>query len=179
MKMKPFDPNTEFLGKTLLSSILGLPGFTQKNMFRILEQKGIKQLDSNTWYILKIALDFYTQVNKDFGPNTIFNLGKAVPENAIFPPDIDSIESALQLIDVAYNMNHRNGYFGFYKMVSHDLEEKKIIMQCYTPYLCDFDRGLLTAMARKFKSGVRVFVDEDRPSKKKGGNESWYIITYR
>jgi hypothetical protein len=106
-------------------------------------------------------------------------LGKAIPENAEFPPGVDSIESGLNLIDVAYNMNHRNGYVGFYKMISHDSEEKKVVMQCYNPYPCDFDRGLFTSMARKFKSGIRVIVDDSKPTKKKGGDESWYIISYR
>jgi hypothetical protein len=177
--MEPFAPDAQVLGKTLLSSISGLPSFAQKNMLQLLEQEGIKEVDLDDWQSLTIALAFYAQVAVNFGPNTIFDLGKAVPEKAIFPPGIDSIETALQSIDVAYNMNHRNGYVGFYKVVSHDSEKKELIMHCYNPYLCDFDRGLITAMARKFASGVRVVVDESKPSKKKGGDESWYIISYR
>jgi hypothetical protein len=179
MKMKPFDLNSEFLGKALLPAIFGLPNYAQNNMLKILREQGLTDPDPEAWYSINIMIAFYKKIAKNFGPNTIFDLGKSIPENAEFPPAVDSIEKGLNLIDVAYNMNHRNGYLGFYKMVRHNLEEKKIVMQCYNPYPCDFDRGLLTAMARKFKSGVRVAVDEDRPSKKKGGNESWYIITYR
>ena len=85
----------------------------------------------------------------------------------------------MKLIDVAYNMNHKDGYIGFYKMISHDVDNKKIVRQCYTPYLCDFDPGLLMTMVRKFKSGVRVVVDETKPHKAMGAQESSYIITYR
>ena len=177
--MEPFSPNVQVLGQTLLSSIAGLPSFARKKMQQVLEKEGVAELDLNTWYDIKIALTFYRQVAKDFGPNTLFDLGKSVPEKAVFPPEVDSLDLGLQSIDVAYNMNHRNGYIGFYKVISHDLNDKKVIMHCYTPYPCDFDRGLITAMARKFKTGVKVTVDEEKSNKKKGGNESWYSISYR
>ncbi|MGH1335827.1 MAG: hypothetical protein ACRBFS_06835 [Aureispira sp.] len=176
--MKSFDSDAKFLGKALFPAIFGLPSFVQNNMLNILNSLGVTNPDPEAWYDLDIMTAFYQKIAKDFGPNTIFDLGKAIPDNAVFPPGIDSIESGLQLIDMAYNMNH-TGYVGFYKMISHDLVHKKIIMQCYNPYPCDFDRGLFTAMARKFKTGIRVVVDDTQPSKAKGGDESWYIITYR
>ncbi|CAA6827793.1 MAG: Unknown protein [uncultured Aureispira sp.] len=177
--MEPFATDALVLGKILLSSIKGLPSFSQKKILKILEKEGLKQLGLDTWYPLKSSLACYAQIAEDFGPNTIFDLGKSVPEHAQFPLDIDSIENALDSIDATYKLSHKGGYIGFYKMISHDVEGKKIIMQCYNPYPCDFDRGLLTAMARKFQSGVKVVVDETKPTKKKGGDESWYIVSYR
>jgi hypothetical protein len=179
MEMKPFDFNADFLGKSLFPAIFGLPSYAQKNMLKILDEQGIPNPDADSWYNIKIVIAFYKQLAEDYGPNTVFDLGKSIPENAVFPPGVDCIESALSLIDMAYNMNHRNGYLGFYKMVSHDLEKKEIIMHCYNPYPCDFDRGLLISMSRKFKSGVRVALDETKPTKKMGGHESSYIISYR
>lgn len=177
--MKPFDPDAEVLGLTLLHSILGLPSFAQKNMLNILKQEGIENLDATTWYKLKTIIPFYKRIVDDYGPNTMFDLGKSMPDHSKMPPEIDSIEEGLLSMDIGYNMNHRNGYVGFFKIISHDLEEKKIVMQCYNPYPCDFDRGIITAIARMFKTGVRVLVDENKPSRKKGGDESWYIISYR
>jgi hypothetical protein len=177
--MEPFDFNAKVLGRTLSTSISNLPSFAQKNMLNILEQGGIKNLDADIWYSFKTVLAIYQKIAKDFGPNTMFDFGKSIPEKAVFPPEIDSIDKAFHLINTAYNMNHKDGYVGFYKIFSHDLEEKKIVMQCYNPYPCDLDRGLFTAMARKFQSGVRVVIDESKPNKKTGGNETWYIISYR
>ncbi|BDS12464.1 hypothetical protein [Aureispira anguillae] len=177
--MEPFDFNAETLGQAFLPAIFSLPGFVKNNMLKLLAAQDVTDLQTENWYPVKSILDFYAQVIENYGPNTIFDLGKAIPENAVFPPGIDSIGNGLGLIDTAYNMNHRNGYLGFYKLVSHDEAEKKIVMQCYNPYPCDFDRGLLTSMARKFKLGVRVMVDESKPSKKKGDLESWYIVSYR
>lgn len=177
--MEPFSPNVQVLGRTLVSLIDELPNFVRKKMQKVLEKEGMTELDLNTWYDIKVALAFHDQIAKDFGPNTLFEVGKSIIEKAVFPPGMDSLESGLQSINVAYNMNHRNGYIGFYKIISHDLEEKKIIMHCHTPYPCELDRGLITAMARKFKTGIRVVVDPSKPNKKEGGNESSYIISYR
>ena len=177
--MKSFAPDAEVLGQTLLSSILGLPSFAQKNMLSILEEQGITNLDATKWYSIRTILAVYERVTIDFGPHTMFDLGKAVPANAQFPPGVNDIDSALASMDIGYQMNHKNGYVGFYKVIRHDKVEKEIIIQCYNPYPCDFDRGIITAMARKFQSGIRVVVDETKPTKKKGGNESWYIVSYR
>jgi hypothetical protein len=108
----------------------------------------------------------------------MFELGKSIPENASFPPEVNNIEAGLYAINAAYSTHHQ-GYVGFYRMVEHDLENKRIVMQCYNPYPCSFDRGVITGMARKFQTGVRVELDKTKPFKENGGNESWYIITYR
>lgn len=179
MEMKPFDFNAEFLGVSLFPAVWGLPSFVKTNMLKTLSEEGITNPDIDTWYDIKIILRFYKKIVEYYGPHTTFDLGKAIPENAVFPPGLDSIESAFELINTGYHMNHRNGYVGFYNVVSHDLEAKEIVMQCYNPYPCDFDRGIFTSMARKFQTGVRVIVDESKPTKKKGGDESWYIISYR
>lgn len=91
---------------------------------------------------------------------------------------MDNIEKGLAAIDVAYNMNHRNGDIGFYKLVSHDPVAKKIIMNCKNPYPCDFDRGIIITMARKFKTSVEVKLQPGKPHRKEGADESWYEVTY-
>jgi hypothetical protein len=51
-------------------------------------------------------------------------------------------------------------------------------MQCKNPYPCDFDRGIIVAMARKFEPSVKVELDTSKPSRKDGADDSWYIVTY-
>lgn len=79
---------------------------------------------------------------------------------------------------MAYNMNHK-GYVGFHKFLSNDLDHKKIIIHSHTPYPADFDRGMFTTIARGFKTGVKVAVDENRVHEKQDDKERWYVITYR
>jgi hypothetical protein len=176
--MKQFDQDAQFLGKALFPAIMSLHSSTRNNMLRILADLGITDPNPEKWYDNKIILEFYYRLAKEYGPNTIFQIGKAIPHNAKFPPGINTIEDGFKLIDTAFKMN-KQGYVGFYKMVEHDKENKKIVMQCHHPYPCDVDRGLFISMARKFKTGVRVELDTTKPHKKQGGNESWYIITYR
>jgi hypothetical protein len=176
--MKPFDSDAQFLGETLLKAIHSLPQFTQKNLFKVLEEVGIPNLAADAWYAIQALDNFYRQIEEKFGPNTLFDMGKAIPENAKFPPGINTIDDSLQLTDMAYNMNHK-GYVGFHKLLSHDRDNKKIIIHSHTPYPADFDRGMFTAIARGFKTGVKVTVDESRADEKKDEKERWYIITYR
>ncbi|MBN2348542.1 MAG: hypothetical protein JXJ22_06890 [Bacteroidales bacterium] len=75
-------------------------------------------------------------------------------------------------------MNHRNGDIGFYKLVSHDPAKKKLVMQCKNPYPCDFDRGIITTMGRKFEASTTVLLDTSKPSRKDGADDSWYNVTY-
>lgn len=48
-------------------------------------------------------------------------------------------------------MNHRNGEIGYYKLISINLKANTAIMNCKNPYPCNFDRGIITTMARKFR----------------------------
>jgi hypothetical protein len=59
----------------------------------------------------------------------MFLIGKAIPEKAVLPPEIDSLEKALHSINMAYRMNHRGGEFGFYKLVSFDSAKRTATME--------------------------------------------------
>ncbi len=177
-QFEPFAPNVEVNGETVLTTINSFPEFMRNTAQMLLEEKGIVNPKPGKWYSQKAWLDSFKVIADKYGSNTLFEIGKGIPENAKFPPEIDSIEKALGSIDVAYHMNHRNGEIGFYKLVSHDPGKKTLIMQCKNPYPCDFDRGIITTMARKFKSGIKVDLDSNRPSRKDGADESWYVVTY-
>lgn len=77
-----------------------------------------------------------------------------------------------------YNMNHRNGYSGYMKCISHDTETKKIIIETYTPYLNNGLRGFLVSFIRLYKKGVRVVKDEKKSSIVNNAENNWYIISY-
>lgn len=177
MEIKPFDKDAQFIGSTVLKSIESIPVFSQKRMFNIFKELGVPQIMPELWYPFQTLVDFYKELEKSFGPNTLFDMGKAIPEAAILPPDIDSIGTALGTINIAYNMNHK-GYVGFHDMVSHDKESKTIIMDNYTPFPSDVHRGVYTGMARRFKTGVRVIIDN---TSLEAQNQylNRFVITYR
>ena len=177
-QLKPFAPDVEVNGETVMSTVNSFPDFMKNVAMNILNQNGIINPEPGMWYSQQAWLNSFKEISDKFGSNTLFQIGKAIPANAKFPPEIDNIEKALGSIDIAYHMNHRNGDIGYYKLVSHNKNAKKLIMQCRNPYPCDFDRGIITAMARKFQNGVEVELDSGKPSRKDGADESWYVITY-
>ena len=103
--------------------------------------------------------------------------GSPSPKNAIFPPFVTDIDSALKSIDVAYHMNHALdglpmfsptptgtmlegiGHYGYMRVPG----KKQIIAECTNPYPCPFNLGLIQAMAQRFESTATVIHDPTRP----------------
>ncbi len=177
-QFEQFAPNVEVNGETVLTTINSFPEFMRKIALKMLERHGIKNPEPGQWYSQKAWLGSFKEIAEKYGSNTLFEIGKAIPSNARFPTDIDDIEKALSSIDIAYHMNHRNGDIGFYKLVKHDREKKILIMHCKNPYPCDFDRGIIVSMAIQFEPTAHVRLDTNKPSRKDGADDSWYIVTY-
>jgi len=175
---KEFEENVEVNGETVLSTINSFPDFMRNTAIEMLKSKGISDPQAGKWYSQKAWLESFKEISEDYGSHTLFAIGKSIPENANFPPEIDTLEKALDSLDIAYRMNHRNGDIGYYKMVSHDIDKKEILIQCKNPYPCDFDRGIITSISRKFELAVKVELDPNKPSRKDGADDSWYIVSY-
>ncbi len=133
------------------------------------------------WYSQQAWLNAFKEIGESLGDNTLFSIGKKIPENAKFPPEIDSLGKALGSIDMAYHMNHRGGNIGTYKLVR--IGDNSVGMVCDNPYPCAFDRGIVTAFTYKFKpKGSSHFAtikhDDSRECRKKGGNSCTYLISW-
>ncbi len=176
---KAFEPGVEVIGQSMMVTIKSFPSYMKDKALEILAENGLKDIKPEKWYSQQSVLDSQKIIAEKFGSNTLFMIGKNVPENAIFPPGIDSIEKALNMLDMAYKMNHRGGDFGFYKLSEHDKTNKKLILHCRNPYPEELDKGLITALARKFEAAVVVELAPGKPSRKDGADDSWYEITYK
>lgn len=181
-QFEPFAPNVEVNGETVLSIVNAFPEYLMSMALKILEDNGISNPVPGQWYSQKAWLGSFHEISKKFGANTLFEIGKVIPANANFPPEIDNLEKALGSIDIAYHMNHQNGDIGYYKLVSFDAAKKEAVMECKNPYPCDFDRGIITTMARKFRPEnsnlPTVTLDTSKPSRLDGGNASWYFVRW-
>lgn len=181
-QFRAFAPNVEVNGETVLSIINAFPDYLKDFAYEILEDHGIKDPKPGEWYKQQAWLDSFNTISQKFGENTLFEIGKVIPENAQFPPDINTLEKGLSAIDVAYHMNHRNGDIGYYKLISFDGTSNKAVMECKNPYPCDFDRGIITTMARKFRPEnskiPEVNSAPNKASRKNGDDSSTYIIVW-
>jgi hypothetical protein len=172
-----FDPNVEVRGETMLSTIASLG----EQIRPVLAKHGLAVIEPEKWYPQQTWLDVLREVAaaKFNAMFDLVSIGMHIPENAAFPPDIDSIPAALASIDVAYHMNHRNGEIGEYRFVG--VNDKQIDMICRNPYPDDFDYGIIYSMARRFRTAGSHFVvrhDDHAPCRKKGADSCTYHITW-
>lgn len=178
-QFKAFNPRVNVNGETVLSVVEGMGGFKQQ-AFKILADKGIDNPQPGKWYLQQAWLDAFKEIADTIGKRVLFEIGKKIPENAQWPPEIDDINKALASIDVAYHMNHKGGEIGHYSY--KQTSENSGVMVCDNPYPCEFDRGIVTSMAREFKpeSSMRVTVkhDEAAPCRDKGAESCTYLISW-
>ncbi len=178
----PFAENVEVNGQTVLSVINGINQIFASNMQQILASNGIASPKSGEWYSQKAWLLAFKEIGETIGDHTLFAIGKSIPENADFPEEINGLEIALSAIDQAYHHNHRGGEIGYYKLVAFDEKRNEAKMECKTPYPCSFDRGIISAMARKFAPvnsiSQEVELDMSKKNKDSGSDSSWYVIKW-
>jgi hypothetical protein len=152
---------------------------------------GAYTVEMAKWYPQKAFMRVFYRVKEGIGESVLFNVGKAVPENAIFPPWVQDIESAMKAIDIAYHMNHSKngipmfnpdtgemqegiGHYAFKKIEG----ENRITIECSDYYPCLFDNGIIFAMATKFEKKALVGHDDTKPCREKGGDTCTYGVTW-
>jgi hypothetical protein len=192
-QFEAFSPGIEVNGQSVLSVVAGMSMLASlKTMaIKILSANGINDPKANQWYPQQAWLNAFKDISEKVGPATLCSIGKVIPESAQWPPSVNSVETALASIDVAYHMNHRIngkvmfdpatgrmvegiGHYGFEK-----IGEKKVKMVCKNPYPCDFDRGIVEAVAKKFApSGAFVTVTVTDDGRKRGGESSTYSVQW-
>jgi hypothetical protein len=147
-------------------------------MKKILVTHGILEPDpsgqlivpENRWFSLDSWLSVFETIRREVGPNALVQLGAHILENPKFPAWIKDVDTALQSIDTAYHLSHRKsgvlmldassgqmlegiGHFRFHRPSS---SEKRIEMVSDTPYPCEIDIGIVTAVARRFAPRATV-----------------------
>lgn len=172
-----FEKGIEVNGQTILSIINTLADGKE-----ILNAHGIKNPEAGKWYPQQAWLDTFKAISKEIGEQTLFSIGTAVPENALFPSDVDNLEKGLKSIDLAYRMNHRGGEIGTYRLIRFNEKARKAVMICQNPYPSEFDRGIISSMLRKFKpassSNYEVNLDTTKGSRINGEHSCTYNISW-
>jgi hypothetical protein len=197
MQFKPFEQGIEVYGASIDAIV---------EAFRLFPSVALKQLvnygigtvkgrdiviDREAWYPMSNWLAAYESIAKTVGPRALMQIGQQIPKHAPFPPTINDIHSALASLNAAYHMNHRKrgkvmfdpetgqltpgiGSYGYTPVP----RERKIISVCENPYPCDFDKGLITALANRFEKMSRVVHDDDAPCRRTNAESCTYTITW-
>jgi hypothetical protein len=191
MQFTPFEPGIEVNGQTVFTIVDGF-GRVQPLSLRHLRDAGLPtKIIAEEWYSQAKWLKAFESIAKVFGDNLLFHIGLKIPENAIFPPFVKDIDTAIQSIDIAYHLNHRkNGIIMFNEKTGNMLEgighygykripgENIIISECNNPYPDNFDLGIITCMAKRFMPNAAVTHDNSKPCRKNGADSCTYIITW-
>lgn len=169
------------MGAAVLSLVNALP-VGKETRLEILAKHGIVDPQADGWYPQRAWLAAFKDIAEEIGDFTLFSIGKAIPENAVFPPEIDSLDKALAAIDIAYHMNHRNGEIGHYTLTHFDGTAREATMVCNNPYPSEFDRGIIMTMLRRFipPNSLRMDVKLDitQPTRTKGAESCTYKVLW-
>jgi len=177
-QFQAFAPGVEVSGAAVLSVVEGMGGFRVMAL-QILAQHGIIHPQSGKWYSQQAWLDAFRQIAERVGPATLRAIGNKIPETALWPPNITTVEDALESIDVAYHMNHRGGEIGHYHFQKTGERSGKVV--CHNPYPCNFDLGIIEATAKRFvPPGITPSVrhDNTQPCRQKGDDSCTYVVTW-
>jgi hypothetical protein len=197
MQFRVFEKDIEVNAPTVNSVVAGLGYFTNLSK-RYLGREKIgkivnKQLvlDPGEWYSQAAWLRAFENIAQQIGDKVLFNIGLSIPENAVFPPFVVDIDTAVQAIDIAYHINHRKNGRELFNMETGVMQEgighygyervpgqNKIISVSHNPYPCAFDRGIITAMARKFQPDAVVIHDDSKECRSDGKETCTYIVTW-
>lgn len=172
---KAFEDGVEVNGETVLSVVAGMGDYEAIGR-KILSENGINDPQPGQWYPQQAWLNAFKVIAEKVGGGTLYEIGKKIPENAQFPPEIDNAEKALASIDIAYHMNHQNGEIGHYSFEKTGENTGKMV--CNNPYPTDFDRGIIEAMAGRFSDTVDVSVDAANSTRESGGEADVYLISW-
>lgn len=188
---KVFEEGIEVNGRTIYAIVNALLPikFIVRKIFLDVGLPDLKDIGTNEWYLQQKWLDAFKLIADKAGPHTLMSIGEKIPDNALFPSKINDIEESLKSIDVAYHLNHRNskgqilfengefiegiGHYAFEKVA-----DNKAIIVCNNPYNCDFDKGIITRMAKRFEKEALVVHDDQKGCRKLGSDSCTYYVVW-
>jgi len=199
MEFQPFESGIEVNGQTVWSIVDGFM-LSKATPTRVLLEEGIGTLgpdgvvriDPAAWYSQEAWLRAFQKISNALGMQVLLNIGKRIPENAIFPPWVVDVESAIRSIDIAYHLNHRKGGKVMFDLNTHEMLEgighygferphptkPLIVSECRNPYPCAFDRGILSAMARRFAPTATVVHLDEHVCRRTGAEACTYHVKW-
>jgi hypothetical protein len=198
MQFKAAESGIEVLGQTVYAVVDGFGAFSMigsKYLADVglgsLGPDGVIQLVNEGWYAQERWLTAFERISREIGDSALHLIGKRIPLNAVFPPWVTDVDSAIRSVDVAYHLNHRKqgqvmfdlekgtmlegiGHYGYAR---EDGAKPRIVSRCDNPYPCAFDQGILTSMTQRFARSGRV---EHAPGdcRKQGAETCTYVVTW-
>jgi hypothetical protein len=183
-----------------VANVLGVFRLFPEVAFRLFSKYGLGSinergqfvLEGKDWFPMPAWLELHDEIARTVGPSKMFEIGKQVPKNSVFPPNIEDIYAALSLIDVAYSMNHRDPQkntfdpktgrvlegLGHYRTSFHHGEHYATIVSDGVPYPCELDRGIFTCLAKRFEATAVVTHAPGKGCRTEGASACHYLVEW-
>jgi hypothetical protein len=166
-------------------------GYAASEGMGTLAPDGTLRVNDNDWFPVAKFVRMLEKIAAEVGEQVIYQVGERIPANAVFPPQINSIETALASLDVAMHMNHRKNGKPMFDPASGQWQEgighlayqkvegkNEIHIRADSPYRCAMDHGLVVTMARRFQPKSKVVHAPEPRCKDKGGTQCLYVVTW-
>ena len=90
-------PGIEVNGSTIMSVVDGM-GIFKEQAKKLFRDAGLGEVipDSDHWYNQQLWLNVFKILAEKAGSSTLLRIGMKIPENAVFPPHITTIQEGLQ-----------------------------------------------------------------------------------
>ena len=154
----------EVHGRTIIAvaddALSGFSDACRATAFDALAANGIDDPSPDEWYPQQAWLGAFEVIAAELEPHILDRLGEQIPDVAEWPTGVKSGEAGLRAIDDAYRRNHRGGDIGSYDFETTGERTGELI--CENPYPCEFDRGLIRAVARRYAPVESFVVVEER-----------------
>ncbi|WP_139921528.1 hypothetical protein [Hymenobacter sp. DG01] len=156
------DPAAEINGTSLR---VALAAFQIEQQARsILVRHGLpEEPQAGSWYPLQAWLDVLADMEARFGAQTVYAAGLQVIRHSLWPAHLQTLPQALGSLQQAHQSNVRGKEIGYYRAEEQGPQAMRV--ECFTPVPLNFDHGIITGVARKFRpaGSLRVQVVPEPP----------------
>lgn len=171
-------PKIEVNGETLLATVTVLREAGPRGQ-EILTRHGLDRVEPGQWFPQEACFAAFRDIAAHLGDQAIYAIGHRIPDHARFPPGIDGPDRALRALGAAYQVNHRGGVIGVYRVRFPAPGQAEV--ECQNPYPSAFDHGLLQGLLDRYTAGSgrsEVQLAADRPTRKNGGASCTFHLTW-
>jgi hypothetical protein len=168
----------EVSGEAVNSFINGFPEFLEEIALDALYSNNLDAPVSGKWYNFNDCLKVLDQMGSKFGSDTLYAIGKQAMHCALIPENVKTLKEALDNLELAFDLNHRNMKICWVTLEKYDLGAKKVVLFMENPYPLEINRGILTSLAREHNPIPDIIpevrIDEENSILSKGK----YIISW-
>lgn len=161
MKKYIATPSAEVIGSAMQNFFVSL---NQDEFIALvqntLKKYGVDEIAKDKWYPHQLSLDVFKLISqqKSNSMNNLVALGLAYVETATFPPEINSIPSAMLALSLTYGLNIRNIAPGEGYEVTQ-VANNHIQIKDFNPFPHDTVYGFIWGISKRFANeGLPVVV---------------------